>query len=494
MAIPAPTVQHDDAPAIEVETRVEDDGVWAKKLAITVPPSEVDKAYDGVVGELAQNLRIPGFRPGKVPRAYAEKRFKDDIEKQVKANLVESAFRAALAKEKLDIVGMPDMDAGQIEVSRGKELSLQMRVEVRPSFELGNYKGLKVEQAEVEIFEEEVQDELDQLAGRFAEQGEAPEGAGVENRDVVAGPLRWLVDGQEVHKEDDGRLMAMDGHVLGAHAHLHDDWLLGAKVGEKRTKEGAELAATFPVEALRGKPAAIEVEVKGIQRPKLPPFDDELAKKVGMKDLEALKNAIKEELRDGLAARVRQEARDQLVGQVVEATAFELPKRLVETYAESLTHRSNQMLAQMGMDPAILEGRKKDLDERARKNAETELRRFFVLDALSTKEGLEIADEDVDEEIVRLARARRMRASELYEQLEQEGGLEQLKQDMKSKKAMDFLEEQAEVKVVPRKKPEAGEHVHGPGCGHDHEPGHVHGPDCGHEHPAEDGKPAGEGA
>ncbi|GMV81833.1 MAG: trigger factor [Planctomycetota bacterium] len=489
MAIPTPDVSGSEAPALEVQTQVEEAGTWAKKVAITVPAKEIAKIYDGVVGELAGNLRLPGFRPGKVPRAYAEKKFKDDIVKQVKSDVVERAFRAALEREKLDVVGLPDLDPEQIQVERDKDLRFDVQVEVKPTFELGNYKGLAVEQEEVEIFDEEIDQQLKAVAERFAEQSDAPADAGVQDRDIVSGVLKYTVDGQLVHTEEDARLMVMNGHTLGAWAHLGDKWLTGAKAGESRKIENVALSEGFPQEALRGKQAVLEAEVKKIQRPVSPPIDDALAAKLGQKDLATLKDRIKEELRDHLAKQVRKKARDELVEQVLKVTTFELPKRLTETYTQRVAQGGAQMLAQMGVDSDALAARKEELMQRAVKDAEAELRKFFVLDALSVKEGLKVEDEEVDEEIVKQARSRGMRAADLFERLEHEGGIEQLRQDLQTKKAMDYLEEQAEIKVVPRKKPdltqshEHCDHDHGH-CDHDH--GHEHGHDHSHEAPAPD--------
>lgn len=475
MALPlAEPHTHDaeNAEPIEVKTAVSDAGTWTKKLDITVPAAEVGKVFDKVVREVAQHLKIPGFRPGKVPLAYAEKRFGKEIHQQVKSDVVSRAFRSALEAEKLDVVGSPDLDPTKIEVVRGKETKIEIEVEVKPTFELPTFKGLKVEQEEVELFPGEIDEKLKAVAERFAEDGEAPEGATLQDRDIAAGKVTFEVDGKVVHTEDDGNLLLVDGHTVGCYAHLGQKWLLGAKAGEERSVE-TTLDERFPVESARNQKAKIAIAITKIRRPQIPAIDDELAKKVGMENLDGLKARIEEELRKSLSENAEAKVRNSLVEQVVEGAKFELPKRLVETFSKSLMQRQDMMLAQYGLDPSAMKDEDGKRSEEAAKNAEEEIRRYFVLDAICAAEKLEVGEEEIDEEIVKQARQRGMRAAELFERLEQEGGIEQLRSDLKAKRAVDLLVDNAEVKIVPRKKEEPKAEA---GCGHDHdhEDGHGH--------------------
>src|SRR5690606_31132559 len=145
-------------------TAVQYAGTWAKKLSITVPGDAIDRAWAHFAGDVAARLRLPGFRSGKVPRAVAEKRFASDIDHQLKSDVVARAFRRAIDQEKLDVVGEPSLDPAAIELQRGVDLAFDVEVEIKPTFELPEYKGLQVEQEEVEVFEEEVTEQLEHLA------------------------------------------------------------------------------------------------------------------------------------------------------------------------------------------------------------------------------------------------------------------------------------------------------------------------------------------
>jgi trigger factor len=351
------------------------------------------------------------------------------------------------------VVGTPEFDYENIKVGRGNEFVFDVKVEVKPTFELGGYKGLPIEQEEVEVWPEEVDGEIKRMAEQHAEFEDAPEDHACGDQDVAEGPLRFAIDGEQIHEEEKGMLMLLEGRVLGASAKLDKGFLEGARTGEKRTAK-AVLDDHFKVESARGKEAEVEFEVSRIRRKSVPQLDDELARKIGLKDLADLREKVSQQLREGLAERTEQKVRKELVDRVIANTPFDLPKRLCESYGERLTHSREEMLAMYGIGQGESDRADKLLKESAQ-DAERELRRFFILDAISKKEGLEVSEEEVDEEVVKQARQRKMRAAELFDKLEEEGGLEQIKHDLLGKKAIDLVVEQAEVKVVPRKK--AGE-------------------------------------
>lgn len=475
----------DDSP-ITVETKVTEAGTWAKTLGVKVPVDVVNKEFDKVCGELANAVRLPGFRPGKVPRNVIEKKYGDDIKKQVTSNILQRALRSAIVQEKLEVVGHPDMNPEKYIAEKGQAFAFDVEVEIKPTFTLGEYKGLAIEQEEIEVLPEETQQATERILERFAETVDADKDHAIVDRDVATGVLRVLVDGAEVHKEEDSQLLIMQGHVIGAYAHLGDKFLLGAKAGEKRTVEEV-LGNHFPVEAHRGKKATLEFEVKSIKSRKMPEINDELAAKVGMKTGDELKDKIRSSLLESVGNQIRSKTQYELLDKVVAASPFDLPKRLTQMMSDRTTESSIQQLAQMGVDFNQLGEEKGKVAEDANKRAQTEMRRFFVVDAICAKEGIEVTDEDVDEEIVKLARSQNMRASDLYDKLLEQDQLGELQADLKIRKVLEYLVEQANVKIVPRKPPEKDkghEHAeHAPGAhdhGHDH--GHSHGHEHGHEH------------
>ena len=454
----APSAPAQNLEPIEVKTSLSDAGTtWGKKLQITVPAKEVGKTFGMISSELMNKVAIPGFRPGKVPRAVVEKRFAKDILEQAKGDLLQRAVSSAIQSEKLEVVGQPALEAEKVEIANNKDFSFEVEIEVKPSFTLGQYKGLPVEREEVEIFPEDVDEVLTRMAERFGEYKEVADGEGVKEKDHANGVAIYTVDGAEVHKDENAGLAVVDKKTVGVWGWPEDKFLLGMKKGETRESD-VELPEHFPVEAQRGKKGKVSFNCTKITRPEPHPLNEEFAKKVRAENLDDLKSKITEDLREQLAEANKTKARRELVEKIASTTPFDVPPRLKDTFSRRLLMGQAQQMMQMGLDPEAVANsfanKKDDLEKAAGTDAEKEIREFFILDAICGKENITVADDEVDEEIVTIARSQNKRANELFMELEQNGGLAELKVELKLRKAYDFLEENAEVKVVPRKKKE----------------------------------------
>lgn len=462
---------------IEVATKVSDAGACAKKLEVTIAAEKVSKEFDHVTGELASQIRLPGFRAGRVPKDVVIKRHGADIVKQVTANLLQRGLQSAITNEKMELVGEPSVDVAKYHAERNAAFVFEAEVEVKPVFEVGNYKNLDIEQEELDVLPEEFDQAVERIRGRFAEVVDAEAGYAMANNDSADASVRYVVDGNEVHKADDEKLLVIDGAVLGLNVAAKADALLGAKKGEKRTFEAA-LEADFPKEELRGKKATVEVEIKNIKIRKMPELNDELAKKVGLTTADELKEKVRASLLETLSGELKSRTQYGLLDKVVEVTKFDLPARLTQTMQYRTMQSSAQYLQQMGMDAEGFKAIKDQFTEDAKKKAETEMRRFFVVDAICAKENITIGEDDIDAEIVKRARSQGMKASEMYDRMIQDGSLRELEVDLKIQRCLDYLVEQANVKVVPRKPPvkgEAGAHDHGiADVGHSHGHSHSH--------------------
>ncbi|MGB2999035.1 MAG: trigger factor family protein, partial [Phycisphaerae bacterium] len=149
--------------SVPIDVTVEDAGVCKKKLVITVPRDRIDAKFDERFTELEREAQVPGFRPGHAPRRLIEKRFRRPVADEVRVALVTEAFEKAVEQEKLDVIGEPDLDPEQIELPEEGEMSFSVELEVRPEFELPDYKGIPVDAERPEITDEQVEDALKRL-------------------------------------------------------------------------------------------------------------------------------------------------------------------------------------------------------------------------------------------------------------------------------------------------------------------------------------------
>jgi trigger factor len=439
-----------DLSPIEVQSTVTDLGSWTKRLSLTVPAAAVTKVFDKVSGELAAHLQVPGFRPGKVPRAYVERMAGKELRQRVTAQLVSRALHTALDREKLDTVGEPEADLKSLMAERGKDLAFAVQVEVRPTFELGNYKGLPVTQEEVAVVPEEIERQLAELVDRHAKLEDAPSDAVAQKEDLVFGALRVTAEGAPELKDESFTMTVAASDDRAEWLRTPDSFLLGVKAGETRNCEGT-VGESCPREDLRGKKAGVEYTVKALYRRRRPELNDDFARQLGTADLAGLRAEVEKELRRHQAANINRKVREDLVERLIAASPFELPKRLVEHYHRRMEARSRRLLARLGLETEGV----KQLSQELASGAEYQLRQYLVLQALAEKENLEVNTDEVDEELVRMARRHNMRAETLLHQLEERKELEMLKEDLLQKKALEFLYEHAEIKVEPRRRPGA---------------------------------------
>ncbi|MFH0937945.1 MAG: trigger factor, partial [Planctomycetota bacterium] len=157
-----------------VETQVKDVGVCEKSLDITVPAAEVQRVFDKLLGELARQVVMPGFRRGKVPRDLLTKRYAADIQKQVSGELLERGLKSGLAKEKLTALGEPILDVEKYKAINGEPFTFNVIIEVSPNVELGNYKGLVIEQEEIDVLPGEIEESVARIRNRFFQMHASP--------------------------------------------------------------------------------------------------------------------------------------------------------------------------------------------------------------------------------------------------------------------------------------------------------------------------------
>ena len=519
-----------DEKPLAVTTEVKDGEKWARTVNVTVAVEDVNEIYRGVLSGIMGMVTLPGFRAGKVPRDVVEKRFGGEIKKEVLTKLVQRGVPAAIESANLDVCGQPELaNPDALVVEKGKPFTFALNLEVAPTFELPEYKGLKVEQQEIDVLPVEIDNAIASLTQRFASEGPAPEGHGVTDRNVADGVLRTLVEGVEVDKEEDSKLVVTHGHVYGVPAHVAADFLLGAKVGEKRTVEET-LQNTFKVEAHRGKRATFEFEVKGITVEKLPGLD-EVAKGMQLEDEAALREKIRSSLLEQIGNRIKADTSQALLKQIIDKAPFELPEKALAMASSERLQESAHHLQQQGMMEMLNQETVPQLIEMTKKRAEYDLKRAFILRAVAKKEDINVEDEEIDDVVMQIARERKTSGPALLEKMAETGEAEQIEESLRLKKAEDLIVDSAEIAVVPRKPfvehdeeghghehshahaAEAGQehsheiehaaevgHEHAAETGHEHghehaapaaEHGHEHGHDCGHEHGHEHGHDCG---
>jgi trigger factor len=367
------------------------------RIDASVEPAEVERELERAAKELGSELRIPGFRKGKVPPQIVLQRVgREAVMEQALRQALPDWYERAVLEAGVSTVGDPKLDVSELP-GEGEPLDLSIEVAVRPRASLGEYRGLEVGRAEPEVPEEEIAAELNRLREGFASLNPVEREAG--DGDFVLIDYRGAVDG-EPFEGGEGRDQLVE---LGSGSLVDgfEEGLRGARAGEERS-----ITVTFPddyrAEELAGKEATFEVTVREVREKRLPELDDDFALEASEFDtLEELRSDVAEKLRAVASRRSDEQFREAAVEVAVENAEVEVPEGLASARAEEMFHRFEHQLSDRGIDPesfARIQGKPRDeLVADVRPEAERSLRREAVLAAIADAEGIEISDDDLFE-------------------------------------------------------------------------------------------------
>jgi trigger factor len=418
-----------------------------QSLEITVPVDEVEAETERVIASLQKKVRIPGFRPGKVPRDLIRSRYASDIRQDVLEKLLPRHFYTRAEREGLAVVGTPNIK--DVHFEKGEPLKFTADFEVAPTIELKEYKGLTVAYQEPEITDEDIQKRIDQLREQKAEY------INVDPRPLVAGDhavvsLESLSGVEQPIKQDELVL------EVGGEATLADftNNLLGASPGDQK-----EFDVTYPEDygqaRIAGKTIRFRATVKGVRRKEVPEVNDEFARDLGdYQNVEELREAIRKAIFSERQFFAQQEAKNKLVEQLVDAHEFPVPEAFLEHQIELSVRRQLEMLAAEGVDPRSIKLDWEKVKESQREKAIRDVKASLIINKVADAEQLFATQEEVDRELQRLARQEREPVAATRKRLEKDDGIRHIANRIRTEKTLNLLFEQAR-KEAPAETPAA---------------------------------------
>lgn len=412
------------------------------KLTIEVSAEEFEKAVQAAYMRQRKNIALPGFRKGKTPRKMIEKMYGAGVFfEEATDNLMPGAYAQAVEESGLEIVSRPAIDIVQLE--SGKPFIFSAEVAVKPEVTLGEYKGLEVPKADLDVTDEEVLEELKK------EQEKNSRAVDVDDRPVASGDMIKLdfegfVDGEafEGGKGTDYDLTIGSGAFIPG----FEDQLIGAEIGREM-----EVNVTFPEDyqasELAGKPAVFKCTVKRISYKELPELDDEFAQEVSEFDtLDEYKDDVKKNLAEKKAASAKTDKENAVVDKAIENAQMDIPDAMLDTQVDQMYTNYLQRLQAQGVNPeqymqftgATPEALKDQIRPQALKQIQTRL----VLEAIAEAEKIDPSEEKVEEEIKKMAESYKMEVDKLKEAMgDYEMG--QMKKDLAVQEAITLIEEAA---------------------------------------------------
>ncbi|EST13463.1 trigger factor [Sporolactobacillus laevolacticus] len=418
-------------------------------LTFEVDAESFNQALDKAFKKVVKKVNVPGFRKGRVPRVLFEQRFGVEA-------LYEDAIDFVLPdaySEAIDQTGIEPVDKPQVdveEIGKGKKLVLKADVTVKPEVKLGEYKGLEVEEKNTEVTDEDVDHEIKHLQERYAELVVKEDGE-VAKGDTAVIDFDGYVDGKQFEggKAENYSLEIGSGSFIPG----FEDQLVGVEVGAEK-----DVVVTFPedyhAEELKGKEATFKVTVHEIKQKQLPELDDEFAKDVDdeVETLAALKEKIKNHEKEHKEADATNSKRDSVVQQAAANAEIDIPEVMISNEQDNILKEFEQRLKAQGMTLEMytsFSGTDQDaLRDQMKDDAEKRVRANLTLEAIAKAESIEASEEDVEEELKKMAEQYKITADQIKAAM---GGTDLIKGDIKLRKAVDFLVENSKEKAADEK-------------------------------------------
>ena len=412
------------------------------KLTIEVSAEDLDKAMEKAYQKQKSRISLPGFRKGKAPRKMIESMYGKGVFMEDAVNsLVPQEYTKALGECDLEIVSQPEINVTQMEP--GKALIFTADVAVKPEVTLGDYKGVEVPKSEIAVTDEEVDAEVKKEQDKNA-RTVAVEDRAAANGDITTIDFEGFVDGVafEGGKGTDYALTLGSGTFIPG----FEDQLVGANTGDH-----VEVKVTFPEEyqakELAGKEAVFQCDVKKIETKEVPELDDEFAKDVSEFDtLAEYKEDVKKKLTEKKEKEARTAKENAAVDKAIENAQMDIPELMTKTECRQMMDDFSRRMQQQGLSMEqyfqftgqSLDKMMEDMKPQALKRIQTRL----VLEKVAEAENIQPSEEEITEEIQKMADAYKMEADKIREAIG-ESGLEQMKKDMAVQKAVTVIADAA---------------------------------------------------
>ncbi len=442
--------EEEKAPPLTLEVKVDARGTCERHVTVTISREDIDRYFDKEFNELMPKAHVPGFRPGHAPRKLVENRFRKDIAERVKGELVMACLAQVNEEQKLSAISEPDFDFEAIDLPDEGPLTFEFDVEVRPEFEVPQWRGLKIEKP---VREFNVADVNDALQNVLARRGRlVPFDGPASSGDYVTCNLTFTYGDQTLASAEEEvirirpTLSFRDGNI----AHF-DKLMEGVRAGETRQGE-AELSNDAPNEVLRGQRVTAIFQVLEVKKLEVPELTPELLDELGGFSNEGdLKDAISEQLGRQLEYEQHRRAREQITAALTVAANWELPQGLLQRQARRELQRAVLELQRSGFNDDEIRAHENALRQNSMASTARALKEHFILERIAEDEEIDVSEQDYEDEIRLIAEQTEDSPRRVRARLEKSGSMDVLRNQIIERKVIDRILAQATFREVPYK-------------------------------------------
>lgn len=429
------------------QVEIRDSGPCKKHVQITIPRSDIDKRLDDKYAELVDDSQVPGFRPGKAPRQIVIRKFKKEVTDQVRGQILLASLEQLAEDFDIAPLSPPNLDPEKLLLPDSGDFVYEFEVEVRPQFELPDYKGLKLTRPVKEFTDKDVEEEEHKLLSRYGSLI-PKEGAAVVGDYLIVDMTTKFLDqpigqAKEITIRIEDTVAFKDGV-----ANNFGKETAGAKAGDTKVVE-ITMSDAVANPGLKGQTVRAYFDVKDVKKMRLPELTPEFLQNFSVHTPEQLREQIRVVLDRRLEYMQRQSAREQVMNHIAASSTWELPQDLLIRQARKTLARRVMEMQEAGLSEHEIQARQRILQQDVVRNTALALKEHFVLQKLAEVEKIEVDDDEIEMEIERLADMEKESPRRVRAQLEKEDLLETLAAQLIERKALNLILEHAEYKDVP---------------------------------------------
>jgi trigger factor len=435
-----------------LEVTIESPSACERHVTVTIDRPSIERYFKQEFDELVPKAEVPGFRPGRAPRKLVVNRFKDQVTDQVKGKLLMDAMGQVSDEHEFSAISEPDMDLDAVDLPDEGPMTFEFNLEVRPEFELPEWKGLTIESPAHEITDEEVQTHLERILARYGKHVEHDGPAAVG--DFLTLNIAFSRDGEvlstitEQTVQLKPRLSLRDAEIAGFGL-----LLAGTVAGEKRQTK-VKISEEVENEELKGREVDAELEVIKVEKLELPrlthSFLDEIG---GFTDVDDLNDAVREELERQQKYRQQQQIREQITRQLTATANWELPPELLKKQSRRELQRVVLELRSSGFSDEMIQAYANQLQRNSMAHTSVALKEHFILERIAEEENIDAEPKDYDVQIELIAEQSGIPPRRVRARLEKRGEMDSLRNQIIERKVIELITSFAGVTEVPTEPP-----------------------------------------
>lgn len=440
---------NDDAPEkMDLEVSIESPSACQRHVKVGIARDVVDRYLDNAFSEMMGSADVPGFRIGRAPRKLVESRFRKDVTEQIKGSLLMDAMAQVNEDHDITAISEPDVDLDGVTVPDDGPMTFEFDIEVRPEFDMPNWKGLKIERPTSDFTAEDIDKQLKSVLARHGRLVPSDDAAAAE--DFVVVDITTTHDGDTLSEASEQPLRVMptlsffDGNLEG-----FDKLMVGAKPGDKKSGQ-VQLSDDVANEDLKGKSVDVEFAVTEIKKLELPELNEAFLQQMGGFETEAdLRDAIKDNLQRQLEYRQQQGTRQQISSLLTEAAEWELPPAMLQRQSDRELQRSVMELQRSGFGDADIRAHENELRQNSAAATARSLREHFILERIAEDQDIDADGPDYDMELQLIAAQSGESPRRVRAQMEKRGMMDSLRNQIVERKVIELVQSEAKFKDVP---------------------------------------------